>query len=74
MLNFAVLAALIISIPYLIWMRRRAKKDARTVELESSVRTAKAAWQKATDPMEFYAAAGQFMVARLALWDDKPAT
>ena len=74
LLNFAVLAALIISIPYLIWMRRRAKKDARTVELESSVRTAKAAWQKATDPMEFYAAAGQFMVARLALWDDKPAT
>jgi len=24
--------------------------------------------------MEFYAAAGQFMVARLALWDDKPAS
>ena len=74
LLNFAVLSALIVSIPYLIWMRRRAKKDARTVELESSLRVAQAAWQKATDPREFYAAAGQFMVARLALWDDKPAT
>ena len=74
LLNFAVLAAVIISIPYLLWMRRRAKKDARTVELEFSLRAAQAAWQKATDPREFYAAAGQFMVARLALWDDTPAT
>ena len=74
LLNFAVLAALIISIPYLLWMRKRAKKDARTVELESAVRTAKASWQKATDPVEFYAAAGQFVLARLALLDNKPAS
>ena len=73
LLNFAVLAALIISIPYLLWMRKRAKKDARTVELEGAVRTAKASWQKATDPVEFYAAAGQFVLARLALLDNKPA-
>ncbi len=73
LLNFAVFAALIISIPYLIWMRRRAKKDARTVELESAVRTAKTSWQKASDPMEFYTAAGQFLLARLALLDNKPA-
>ena len=73
LLNFAVLAALIISIPYLVWMRKRAKKDARTVELEGAVRTAKASWQKATDPVEFYAAAGQFVLARLALLDNKPA-
>jgi len=64
---------LIISIPYLLWMRKRAKKDARTVELEGAVRTAKASWQKATDPVEFYAAAGQFVLARLALLDNKPA-
>ena len=73
LLNFAVLAALIISIPYLLWMRKRAKKDARTIELEGAVRTAKASWQKATDPVEFYAAAGQFVLARLALLDNKPA-
>lgn len=73
LLNFAVLAALIISIPYLLWMRKRAKKDARTVELEGAVRAAKASWQKATDPVEFYAAAGQFVLARLALLDNKPA-
>lgn len=74
LLNFAVFAALIISIPYLLWMRRRAKKDARTVELESAVRTAKTSWQKASDPMEFYTAAGQFLLARLALLDNKPAS
>ena len=74
LLNFAVLAALIISIPYLLWMRKRAKKDARTIELEGAVRTAKASWQKATDPVEFYAAAGQFVLARLALLDNKPAS
>jgi len=73
LLNFAVLAALIISIPYLLWMRKRAKKDARTIELEGAVRSAKASWQKATDPVEFYAAAGQFVLARLALLDNKPA-
>ena len=73
LLNFAVLAALIISIPYLVWMRKRAKKDARTIELEGAVRSAKASWQKATDPVEFYAAAGQFVLARLALLDNKPA-
>ncbi len=73
LLNFAVFAALIISLPYLFWMRRRAKKDARIVELESAVRTAKTSWQKASDPMEFYTAAGQFLLARLALLDNKPA-
>jgi hypothetical protein len=73
LLNFAVFAALIISLPYLFWMRRRAKKDARIIELESAVRTAKTSWQKASDPMEFYTAAGQFLLARLALLDNKPA-
>ena len=32
-LNFAILVALILSVPYLLWLRRRAKKSARTVEL-----------------------------------------
>ena len=74
LLNFAILSALLVSIPYLIWMRRRARKDARIVELESAVRTAKTSWQKASDPMEFYTAAGQFVLARLALLDNKPAS
>ncbi len=74
LLNFAVLAALIISIPYLLWLRRRAKKSARVVELESAVKTAKTAWQKASDPQEFYTAAAQFVQARLALWENKPVT
>ena len=74
LLNFAVLAALVLSIPYLLWLRRRAKKSERIVELESAVRTAKAAWQKASDPHEFYAAAAQFVQARLALRENKPAS
>lgn len=72
-LNFAILVALILSVPYLLWLRRRAKKSARTVELESAVRTAKTTWQKASDPSEFYTAAAQFVQARLALWDNQPA-
>ena len=74
LLNFAVLAALIISLPYLVWMRRRAKKDARVVELESAARAARASWQKASDPLEFYTAASQFALARLALLDNKPSS
>lgn len=72
-LNLALLIALVLSIPYLLWLRRRAKKSAQTVELEAAVRAAKAAWQKATDPREFYAAAAQFVQARLALREMKPA-
>ena len=72
-LNFAILAALVLSIPYLLWLRRRAKKSARIVELETAVRSAKASWQRASDPKEFYAAAAQFVQARLALLENKSA-
>lgn len=71
LLNFAVLAALVVSVPYLLWRRRRAQKDARIVELESALRAAKAAWQQASGPLEFYTAAGQFVLVRLALLDGK---
>ncbi len=72
LMNFALLAAIVISIPYLLWMRRRAQRDARIVELESAVRAARSAWQKANGPLDFYTAAGQFVLARLALLDGKP--
>ena len=71
-LNTAVLAALIISIPVLVLLGRRAKKSAETAALENELRRSKAAWQKAEDPSEFYAAAAQFVQARLALLDGKP--
>lgn len=74
LMNFALLAAIVISIPYLLWMRRRAQRDARLVELQSAVRAARSAWQKASGPLDFYTAAGQFVLARLALLDGKPVT
>ncbi len=74
LMNLALVAAIVISIPYLLWMRRRAQRDARLVELQSAVRAARSAWQKASGPLDFYTAAGQFVLARLALLDGKPVT
>ncbi len=71
-INLALLFALICSIPYLLWQRRRARKSALTAETEAVLREAKAAYQKASAPADFYAAAAQFVQARLALLDGKP--
>lgn len=70
--NLAVLAALTLSIPFLLWQRRRARKSALTAETEAVLRESKAACHKASAPADFYAAAAQFVQARLALLDGKP--
>jgi hypothetical protein len=70
--NLAVLAALILSIPYLLWQRRRARKSALTAETEAVLHEAKSAYRKASAPADFYAAAAQFVQARLALLDGNP--
>ncbi len=71
-LQAAMLLALLVSIPLLIWQRRRARKSARTAELESVLRQTRVAWQQAADRADFYHAAAQFVQARLALLDDRP--
>ena len=71
-INIALLAALLLSIPYLLWQRRRARKSALTAETEAVLREAKSAYHKASAPADFYAAAAQFVQARLALLDGKP--
>lgn len=71
-INLALLAALILSIPYLLWQRRRARKSALTAETEAVLDEAKSAYRKASAPADFYAAAAQFVQARLALLDGKP--
>lgn len=72
-LNAAVLAAIVISIPWLVWLRRRAMKSERTAALETALRTARGQLHSASDRIGFYAAAAQFVQTQLALWDDKPA-
>ncbi|MBU3664820.1 MAG: protein BatD [Chthoniobacterales bacterium] len=71
--NIAVLAALLISVPWLVWIRRRAMKSERTAGLEAALRSARGNLQKAATRPEFYGAAAQFVQSQLALWDDKPA-
>jgi len=71
-MNLLLLAALVLSIPFLLWQRRRARKSAQTAENEALVRQARAAWQKATDPAGFLTAAAEFVQARLALLDGRP--
>lgn len=70
--NLAVLVAVILSIPFLLWQRRRARKSAQTAELENALKQSKAAWEKAADYVGFYTAAADFILAHLALSDDKP--
>lgn len=72
-LQAALLVALVVSVPLIIWQRRRARKSARTAELEAELRRTRAAWQQAGDRADFYHAAAQFVQARLALLDDRPA-
>ena len=71
-INLLVLAALILSIPFLLWQRRRARKSALTAETEAVLRESKSAYHKAAAPADFYTAAAQFVQARLALLDGKP--
>jgi hypothetical protein len=71
-LNLALLAAVILSIPFLVWLRRRARKSGQTAALEAALRKARTGWENATDRSTFYSEAAQFVVARLALWDDRP--
>lgn len=71
-LNLAVLVAAILSVPWLLWLRRRARKSAETVVLEGQVKEARADWQKAANRAEFYRAAAHYIEARLALAENKP--
>lgn len=68
-LQWIALVAVVLSVPYLLWLRRRARKSALTASTEAAVREAKAVWTKTTDPAEFYSGAAQFVLARLALLD-----
>lgn len=71
-LQLVLLLLVLLSIPVLVWRRRRARKSARTAELESVLRQSRADWQHASDRGEFYHSAARFLQARLALWDDRP--
>lgn len=73
-LNVILLVAAILSIPWLEWMRRRAQKSVLTSELETTLRQARAAWQNASERDAFYNASAQYVLAQLALWDNKPVT
>ena len=72
-LNAAALVAILISIPWLVWLRRRAMKSERTAALETALRAARGELHTASDRTGFYTAAAQFVQTQLALWDDKPA-
>jgi len=67
--NLGLLALALVLVPVLVFLRGRRIKSARTAELESALRQAKAALHKASDRTEFYTAAAQFMQARLQLLD-----
>jgi hypothetical protein len=71
-LNLALLTAVIFSIPLLVWLRRRSQKSAQTAALEAALRKARVGWEQAAERSTFYSEAAQFVVARLALWDDRP--
>lgn len=70
--NMLLLIAVIVSIPYLVWMRRRANKGALVSDLETTLRRAKVGWQNTGERDVFYTAAAHFVLAQLALWDNKP--
>lgn len=71
-LNWAVLVVVILSVPYLLWRRRRAKKSAQRLALEAQLRQTRSDWQKAETGAAFYRAAAQFIESRLALLENKP--
>jgi hypothetical protein len=73
LLNLAVLVAAILSVPWLVWLRRRARKSEQTVALEAQVKDARAGWHKATTGADFYRAAADYVEARLALLEGRPA-
>jgi len=73
-LNFALLALAVVTVPLLLWLRRRRLKSARTAELEWALRQAKSALQKAADKTEFYNAAAHLVQARLELLNGSTGT
>lgn len=72
LLQAVLLVALVTAIPLLVWRRRRARRSARTAELEAVLRQSRAAWLQSSDRGDFYQSAARFLQARLALWDDRP--
>lgn len=70
--NVILLLAALLSIPWLAWMRRRANKSALTSELEATLRRAETGWRNADGQDAFYHAATQYLLARFALWENKP--
>lgn len=71
-LQVLLLAAVLLFVLLLVWQRRRARKSARTAELEVVLRQSRAEWLQASDRGNFYQAAARFLQARLALLDDRP--
>lgn len=68
-LNGVLLAITLLLLPIFFWVRRRRKKSARTAELESALRQAKSALQKASDTTAFYNTAAHFLQTRIQLLD-----
>ncbi len=71
-INIILLLVVILFVPYLAWMRRRAEKSALASELETTLRRARVGWQNTAERDVFYTAAAHFVLAQLALWDNKP--
>lgn len=71
-LNISLLVIAALVLPALFLWRSRQRKSARRSGLESASRQAKTVLQKASERMEFYNAAAQFMELQLQLLDVGP--
>ena len=72
-INVSIAAALLIALPLVLWMRRRAARNAFAHELQWALKQAQSALAKASDRAEFYNAATHLVQARLAVGEGKKA-
>ena len=72
-INLSLAASFLIALPLVLWLRRRAAKNAALNELHWSLKQARSALVKASDRAEFYNAAAHFVQARLAVGEGKKA-
>ncbi|MFM8885821.1 MAG: BatD family protein, partial [Chthoniobacterales bacterium] len=72
-INLSLAAAFLIALPVVLWLRRRAVKNAAMSELHWALKQARSALVKASDRTEFYNAAAHFVQASLAVGEGKKA-
>jgi type II secretory pathway pseudopilin PulG len=72
-INASIAAAFLIALPLVLWLRRRAAKNAAAQELQWALKQAQSALAKASDRAEFYNAAAHLVQARLAVGEGKKA-